>query len=153
MIIQKEENHGDYLTTRQHPQQNRIFIEKNSFCAFGGISWVWCITSCLIHTMNTNSRHDRIILLRDITPPHVAVSVKNYLKTLVWEVLPHPPYSLDIGPSDYHLFRSMAHALSEQRFTSYEDTNNWVDAWIISKIRSFSDLKSEHCLKDRKSSC
>ncbi|GBP44230.1 Mariner Mos1 transposase [Eumeta japonica] len=28
MIIQKEENHGDYLATRQHPQQNRIFMEK-----------------------------------------------------------------------------------------------------------------------------
>lgn len=28
MIIQKEENHGDYLATSQHPQQNRIFMEK-----------------------------------------------------------------------------------------------------------------------------
>ncbi|GBP16153.1 Mariner Mos1 transposase [Eumeta japonica] len=32
MITQKEENHGDYLATRQHPQQNRIFMP------FGGIS-------------------------------------------------------------------------------------------------------------------
>ncbi|GBP86641.1 Mariner Mos1 transposase [Eumeta japonica] len=70
------------------------------------------------------SRHDKIILLHDNARPHVAVSVKNYLKTLDWEVLPHPPYSPDIVPSDYHLFLSMAHALSEQRFTSYEDTKN-----------------------------
>ncbi|GBP17562.1 hypothetical protein EVAR_12272_1 [Eumeta japonica] len=28
MIIQKEENRGDYLATRQHRQQNRIFIKK-----------------------------------------------------------------------------------------------------------------------------
>ncbi|GBP20943.1 Mariner Mos1 transposase [Eumeta japonica] len=41
----------------------------------------------------------------------------------------------DIAPSDYHLFRSMAHALSEQRFTSYEDTKNWVDWWIGLKDR------------------
>ncbi|GBP27948.1 Mariner Mos1 transposase [Eumeta japonica] len=66
------------------------------------------------------------------------------------EVLPHPPYSSDIAPFDYHLFQSMAHALSEQRFTSYEDTKNWVDLWIITKIRSSSDLESERCLKDRK---
>ncbi|GBP75182.1 Mariner Mos1 transposase [Eumeta japonica] len=67
------------------------------------------------------SRHDKIILLHDNARPHVAVPVKNYLKTLDWEVLPHPPYSPDIAPSDYHLLRSMAHALSEQRYTSYED--------------------------------
>jgi len=83
------------------------------------------------------SRHDKIILLHDNARPHVAVPVKNYLKTLDWEVLPHPPYSPDIAPSDYHLFRSMAHALSEQRFTTYEDTKNWVDTWIASKDKEF----------------
>ncbi|GBP14629.1 Mariner Mos1 transposase [Eumeta japonica] len=53
-----------------------------------------------------------------------SVPVKNCLKTPDWEVLPHPPYSPDIALSDYHLFRSMAYALSEQRFTSYEDIKN-----------------------------
>ncbi|GBP33028.1 Mariner Mos1 transposase [Eumeta japonica] len=38
------------------------------------------------------------------------------------KLLPHLPYSPDIAPSDYYLFQSMAHVLSEQRFTSYEDT-------------------------------
>ncbi|GBP05765.1 Mitoferrin [Eumeta japonica] len=51
-----------------------------------------------------------------------AVPVKNYLITFDWEVLPHLPHLPDIAPSDYHLFWSMAHAVSEQRFTSYEDT-------------------------------
>ncbi|GBP52702.1 Mariner Mos1 transposase [Eumeta japonica] len=85
------------------------------------------------------SRHDKIILLHN-NAPHVAVPVKNNLKTLDWEVLPHPPYSPDIAPSDYHLFRSMAHALSEQQFTSYEDTKNWVDSWIASKNKEFFRL-------------
>ncbi|GBP98198.1 Mariner Mos1 transposase [Eumeta japonica] len=43
----------------------------------------------------------------------------------------------DIAPSAYRLFRSIAHALSEQRFTSYEDTKNWVDLWIASKDKDF----------------
>ncbi|GBO99721.1 Mariner Mos1 transposase [Eumeta japonica] len=84
------------------------------------------------------SRHDKIILLYDDARSHVPM--KNYLKTLGWEVLPHPPYSPDIEPSDYYLFRSMAHALSEQRFTSYEDTKNWVDSWIASKDKEFFRL-------------
>lgn len=83
------------------------------------------------------SRHEKIILLHDNARPHVAAPVKKYLETLDWEVLPHPLYSPDIAPSDYHLFRSMAHALTAQRFTSYEDTKNWVDSWIASKDKEF----------------
>ncbi|GBP21333.1 Mariner Mos1 transposase [Eumeta japonica] len=83
------------------------------------------------------SRCNKIIFLLDNARPHVAVPVKNYLNTLDWEVLPHPSYSPDIWPSDYHLFRSMAHTLSEQRFTSYEDTKKWVDLWIVSKDKFF----------------
>ena len=50
--------------------------------------------------------------------------VQNYLETLNWEVLPHPAYSLDLAPSDYHLFSSMGYALAEQHFNSYEDVND-----------------------------
>jgi len=39
----------------------------------------------------------------------------------------HPPYSPDLAPSDYHLFRSIAHDLTEQHFHSYEDAKKWVD--------------------------
>ncbi|GBP37124.1 Mariner Mos1 transposase [Eumeta japonica] len=54
---------------------------------------------------------------------------------------PHPPYSPDIAPSDYHFFWSMAHALSEERFSSYEDTKKWVDLWIASKDKEFFRLE------------
>ena len=84
-----------------------------------------------------NKRHDKVILQYDNARPHIASAVKTYLETLKWEVLPHPPYSPDIAPSDYHLFRSMTHGLAEQHFTSYEDTKKWVDSWIASKDVSF----------------
>ena len=32
------------------------------------------------------------------------------------ELLPHPAYSLDLAPSDYHLFRSMVHFLAWKKF-------------------------------------
>jgi transposase len=82
-------------------------------------------------------RHDKVILQHDNARPHVAQPVKTYLETLNWEILPHPPYSPDIAPSDYHLFRSMTHGLAEQHFTSYDECKNWVDSWIASKDESF----------------
>ena len=82
-------------------------------------------------------RHEKVILQHDNARPHVAKVVKTYLETLRWDVLPHPPYSPDIAPSDYHLFRSMTHGLAEQHFRSYEDTKKWVDSWIASKDEQF----------------
>jgi len=75
-------------------------------------------------------RHDKVILLLDNARPHVAQLVKTYLQTLKRDVLPHPPYSPDIAPSDYHLFRSMAHGLAEQHFRSHEEVRDWLDTWI-----------------------
>ena len=73
----------------------------------------------------------------DNARPHVAKPVKIYLETLKWEVLPHPPYSPDITPSDYYFFRSMAHGLADQQFCSYEDIEKWLDSWIASKDELF----------------
>jgi len=57
------------------------------------------------------------------------------LLELEWEVLSHSAYSLDIAPSDYHLFRLMRQGL--WRFSNAEDVRNWVIQWIASKDDSF----------------
>ncbi|KAG5321439.1 MOS1T transposase, partial [Pseudoatta argentina] len=68
-----------------------------------------------------------------------------YLK---WEVLTHPLYSPDIAPSDFHLFRSMAHGLADRRFHSYEEAQKWIDSWIASKDMSFF-RRGIHVLPER----
>lgn len=83
------------------------------------------------------TRQHKIILLHDNARPHVAKVVKETLEALRWEVLPHAPYSPDCAPSDYHLFRSMAQALAEERFNTYEDVAKWTSDWIASKDDSF----------------
>ncbi|KAG5317271.1 MOS1T transposase, partial [Pseudoatta argentina] len=93
-------------------------------------------------------RHDKVILLHDNARPHVAKPVKTYLETLKWEALPHPPYSPDIAPSDFHLFRSMAHGLPDRRFHSYEEAQKWIDSWIASKAMSFF-RRGIHVLPER----
>jgi len=71
--------------------------------------------------LHYQKRHDKLIFLHDNAPSHTSIIVQNYLETLNWEVLPHPAYSPDLAPSDYHLFSSMGHALAERHFDSYED--------------------------------
>ncbi|GBP45709.1 Mariner Mos1 transposase [Eumeta japonica] len=83
------------------------------------------------------SRHDKVILLHDNARPHVAKPVKTYLEMLQWEVLPHPLYSPDIDPSDFHLFRLTAHGLADQYFHSCEEAKKWIHSWIASKDVSF----------------
>jgi len=74
-----------------------------------------------------NERNNKVILQHDNARPHVSKSIKTYLEMLKWEVLSHPPYSSDIAPSDYHLFRSMAHGPADQRLRFYEQVKNWID--------------------------
>jgi len=147
-ITQRRGNHGNHLAMLQHRQSSRIFMEKNSYCVFGGISLVSCVMSCSNQTRlllglsiehnwwdwaehsrknvpTTTPRHDKIILL--IMLDHMLRRrSKPTLKHS--KVLPHLPYSPDIAPSDYHLFRLMTHGLSEQHFTSYQKLYWWLDS-------------------------
>lgn len=94
------------------------------------------------------NRHNKLIFQHDNARPHIKECVKNYLEGQDWEVLPHPPYSPDIAPSDYHLFRSMSHALTEQRFDKVENIKNWIDSWIASKDEQFF-RRGIHLLPER----
>jgi [histone H3]-lysine36 N-dimethyltransferase SETMAR len=80
---------------------------------------------------------DRIILQHDNARPHIAEMTRNKIRELGWEILPHPPYSPDLAPSDYHLFRSLEHFLRGKIFTSEAEleTNLW--AFFESKPREF----------------
>ena len=60
--------------------------------------------------------HSRINIKRYQDFPHdlshqISTIIKsNYLENSRWKILSHPPYSPDLAPSDYHLFRPMQNA-------------------------------------------
>src|SRR5258705_9720168 len=58
------------------------------------------------------------ILHQDNAPPHRALLVKDVLKDHNIEVLPHPPYSPDLAPSDFWLFPKMKDELRGRHFPS-----------------------------------
>lgn len=43
--------------------------------------------------------------------------VRNTIETSICEILAHAAYSPDLALSDYHLFTSLGHALTEQSFS------------------------------------
>ena len=83
------------------------------------------------------TRYEAIIFHHDNARPHVAIPLKNYLENSEWEVVPQPPYSPDLAPSDYHLFRSMQKALTGIRFTSEQGIKNWLDSFLAAKPAQF----------------
>ena len=58
------------------------------------------------------NRHG-VLMLHDNARPHVAQKTVQTLSELQYETLPHPPYSPDLSPTDYHLFRHLAQFLAK----------------------------------------
>lgn len=53
---------------------------------------------------------------------HTSQKTQNKIEELGdIEILSHPPYSPDLAPSDYHLFRSLAHFLLGRQFNNVDD--------------------------------
>jgi histone-lysine N-methyltransferase SETMAR len=63
----------------------------------------------------------------------------NLLNSWGWEILPHPPYSPDLAPSDFHLFPKMNKYLRGQRFHSSEDVQNEVKKLLRAQDVFFSE--------------
>ena len=59
------------------------------------------------------------------------------LSELGYKLLPHPPYSPDLAPSDYWLFADLKKALQGKRFGSDEEVIAETEAYFESKDKSF----------------
>ncbi|GFR59341.1 histone-lysine N-methyltransferase SETMAR [Elysia marginata] len=58
-------------------------------------------------------------------------------RKLKWEILPHPPHSPDIAPSDYHLFGPLKRELPGKRFDDDEELVDHVRKWLQNLDGSF----------------
>ncbi len=78
-----------------------------------------------------------VLLLHDNARPHIASLTNQKLKEVGWEILPHPPYSPDISPSDYHLFLSMSNFLRDKRYSNETELKSDIESFFESKDASF----------------
>ena len=59
------------------------------------------------------------------------------LNELGYETLPHPPYSPDLSPTDYHLFKHFSQFLREKCFRNQGDAERALDDFIASRTPEF----------------
>ena len=91
-------------------------------------------------------KHDKVILQHNNARTHIARPVKTYLETLKWEILPHPPYSPDISPSEYHLF----HRCHTTWLISISAFMNRSKNGSPQKTHRFFEMVSDNCQKNGK---
>ena len=65
-----------------------------------------------------------VILLHDNARPHIGKVTQKKLSDLDIEVLPHPPYSPDLSPTDYHIFKHLNNYLRDEKFADQRAVEN-----------------------------
>lgn len=74
-----------------------------------------------------------VLFQQDNARPHTSRQTKEKFKNLDGvELLPHPPYSPDLAPSDFYLFRSMAHFLKGKKFDTFQEVETAVQEFFDS---------------------
>ena len=78
---------------------------------------------------------------QDDARPHTSLVTCKKLLELGWEVMPHPPFSPDLAPSDYHLFCSLQNHLDVKTLYSNETVKNELIQFFVSKNQTFYESR------------
>lgn len=81
--------------------------------------------------------YTKVYFLHDNAKPHIAKITTKKLVDLGWKVLPHPPYSPDLAPADYHLYRSLNNYFKGKIFKNNKEIKNDISAFFASKNAKF----------------
>jgi histone-lysine N-methyltransferase SETMAR len=90
----------------------------------------------------------RPLVLIDNAPIHTACETRRCIENCGFEIIEMPPYSPDVAPSDYYLFRNLKSWLQGQYFTCEEELISKVTAWFEAKPAAFYERGIDQ-LKDR----
>lgn len=78
-----------------------------------------------------SAKNQHVRLLKDNAGEHVSRLVPEKLKGYGWEVLEDPPYSSNLTPSDFHLFRSTKTIYGGKKFNSDHEFKRTVLRWAL----------------------
>ncbi|XP_053212265.1 histone-lysine N-methyltransferase SETMAR-like [Panonychus citri] len=83
------------------------------------------------------ARGKKPLFLQDNARPHKAKDTMEFIKELGWFAIEHPPYSPDLAPSDYFLFKNLKQFLRGKRYPSVEAVKTAVTEFFYSKPPSW----------------
>ena len=69
--------------------------------------------------------------------PPTSLAARQKLLRLGWKVMLHPPYSPDLAPSDYYLFRSLQEFLNGKTFNDDETVKSHLVHFFANKDQKF----------------
>jgi histone-lysine N-methyltransferase SETMAR len=75
------------------------------------------------------SRRD-VLIQHDNALPHTSLRTQESIAKFGWSVLPHPPNSPDLAPSDFHLFGPLKDKQRGTRFGDDESVIRAVRNWL-----------------------
>lgn len=78
-----------------------------------------------------------VLLLQDNARIHTTREVRAVLDKYKFELVPHPPYSPDSAPSDYHLFPNLKNHLSNMKFADESELMSGLQAYFGAQPESF----------------
>ena len=93
------------------------------------------------------------MLLHDNAPVHNAKKVQTAIAESGFHEMNHPPYSPDLAPCDYFLFRHLKKHLRGRRFSSDTDIRVDVRSWLegqdfsVNFARSLLPAKWNKCIE------
>lgn len=78
-----------------------------------------------------------VLLQHDNAAPHNAHVSTTAAHDCGYECLPHPPYSPDLAPSDFHLFANLKKSLGGSRFVDEKEMKDFVNDWFREQSKDF----------------
>ena len=81
--------------------------------------------------------HHEILFHHDNAPVHSSPIVRDVLREICWELLPHPPYSPDLSPSDFFLFPKLKEHLKGIYFNDTNEAKQAAKTWLTKRSEDY----------------
>jgi histone-lysine N-methyltransferase SETMAR len=94
-----------------------------------------------------------VLLQHDNARPHTALATAKKITDLRLECIPHPAYSPNLAPSDFHVFGPLEEALGGKKFSTDDEIKEAVHRWLRSQSEEFFFSRGIQALVKRWHTC